>query len=78
MACTFIHTQFLRVWALKALARLSAQFKHLRLIVSMLSIQNHMSWSIFLNKAALFIYAIFEQSHEILVHIQNAESCFQT
>ena len=43
LVCTFIHTQFLRAQALKALARLSATFKHLRLIDNMISIQNHMS-----------------------------------
>ena len=57
LACTFIHTQFLCVRALKALAKLSATFKHLSLIDNMISIQNHTSLPIFLkknNEAALF------------------------
>ena len=84
LACIFIHTHFSRLWAVKALVTLSASAyasKHWRLIGNSKKTRSTkilMSWPIFLNYAAmlyiekLYLYALFEQSHEILVHVPYA------
>ena len=84
LACIFIHTHFSRLWAVKALVTLSASAyasKHWRLIGNSKNKKYQNSHELayfFFNYAAmlyiekLYLYALFEQSHEILVHVPYA------